>query len=636
MLIGLALLAAVAGVYGRTTHYGLVFYDDDLYGPLNPEVRQGLTPPALTWAWTARVGFWHPLTWMSLQLDAVLAGDDAGGFHRTNLLLHAANVLGLFLVLRRMTGAVGRSAVVAGLFALHPLNVESVAWVAERKGLLSTFFWILAMGAYAGYAARPGVGRYLLVVLAMVLGLLAKPMLVTLPCVLLLLDYWPLGRLRWNCSPNGARAPPVFAPASATRLILEKLPLLAVAAAFSVVAVSAEQNVGALGWLHVPLPMRLANAGASYLTYLRKTIWPVDLAPFYPYPVGFPLVTVAGAVLLLALISGAALWQWRRPYLLVGWLWYVGTLVPVIGLVPVGQHSMADRYAYVPLIGIFIMLVWSGADLLRRFGAGWLAAPVTGLALGGCAAMSWFQVGSWHDPVALWTHTLAVTGDNAVAHNSLGVSLSAARPEAALGHFREAIRIDPGNVKAYLNLGMLLGKQRRYAPAADAFAAVVRLEPDNLGARVHLAQLLLHLGKVAEAGREFEEILRRDPDNADAHLPLGLLRSAEGKSAEAARHFRAADRVAWNLATDPDPARRDGAHALVLAQQLCQATNNREARYLDTLAAAYAEVGQFSAAVAAAQRAMSSAAPPLARAIQERLYVYEQGSAFRGAREMAE
>jgi protein O-mannosyl-transferase len=407
LALGAALALLTLAAWLPALGNGFVNLDDPYYVTAQPHVLPGITRAGLAWAATAKVASnWHPLTMLSHMLDCQLFGLDPAGHHATSLLLHLANVLLLFEVLRRMTGAAGRSAAVAALFAVHPTHVESVAWVAERKDVLSALFWILAMGAWARYARRPSSGRYLLVALLMILGLMAKPMVVTLPFALLLLDVWPLGRLHLGWK----------------RLAIEKLPLLALSAASSLITLRYQQT--SLAPLDVvPWSLRAANALVSYVAYLGKLFLPRDLAVFYPIPLAIPGWRAAGAALLLVALTALAVWRARRePWLLTGWLWFLGTLVPVIGLVQVGRQAMADRYTYIPSIGLFLAVVWSVAELARaRRAVLATAAVVVILAL---AAITRVQVGYWSDSATLFRHALAATGDgNYLAHIGLGKAL---------------------------------------------------------------------------------------------------------------------------------------------------------------------------------------------------------------------
>jgi hypothetical protein len=402
----------------------------------NPHVRAGITLPGLAWALTANVASnWHPLTMLSHMLDCQLFGLDPAGHHGTSLLLHLANVLLLFAVLWRMTGAAGRGAMVAALFAVHPTHVESVAWIAERKDVLSTLLWILAMGAWARYARHPSLGRYLLVALLMALGLAAKPMVVTLPFALLLLDVWPLERLALGWK----------------RLIAEKLPLLALSVASSLVTLHYQQGSLAAPGV-VPGSLRAANALVSYADYLGKIFLPRNLAVFYPIPPAIPAWKIAGAALLLILLTVFALWRVRRePWLLTGWLWFLGTLVPVIGLVQVGRQAMADRYTYIPSIGLFLALVWGAAELGKKHRAVLaMAAVVLILAL---AAVTRVQIGYWSDSVTLYRHALAVTSDNYLAHLGLAKALAGEKDwTGAAEQYQAALALRPRMIEARAGL----------------------------------------------------------------------------------------------------------------------------------------------------------------------------------------
>lgn len=487
LLISLLLTFAALVVFWQLADHEFVNFDDELYVTRNSHVQAGLTYQGLVWALTTtHVGNWHPLTWLSHMLDCELYGLNPGGHHFTSLLLHIANTLLLFVVLKRMTGALRRSVFVAALFALHPLHVESVAWVAERKDVLSTFFWILTMGVYVRYVERPGLNGYLLVLLSFALGLMAKPMLVTLPFVLLLLDYWPLGRFQFGQSSDDSNSQShesinfsnqrslIF------RLVLEKAPFFALAAVSGVVTFLVQQGGGAVCSLDVlTLDIRVANAMVSYVSYMEKMIWPHHLAVFYPHPgSSLPMWQAAGAGLLLLSVSGLVVRAARRyPYLLTGWLWYLGTLVPVIGLVQVGGHAMSDRYTYVPLIGLFIIMAWSVPDLLSR----WRYRNI-GLALAAGALLSAFmicttvQVRHWQNSVALFEHTLDVTANNWLAHNNMGIALARrGKFDEAIAHYSETLRIKPNYARAYNNRGIVLAVQGKTAQAIAHFREALTL-----------------------------------------------------------------------------------------------------------------------------------------------------------------
>jgi len=438
----LALLPLLA--YLPTFANGFVNLDDSLYVTGNPWVLKGLAPESLAWALTANVANnWHPLTLLSHLLDVQLFGLHAAGHHGTSLLLHAANGLLLFAVLRRMTGRLWRSWTVAALFAVHPTHVESVAWISERKDVLSALFWILAMAAWTAWARQPAPGRYLVVMILMVLGLAAKPMVVTLPFVLLLLDAWPLERLHlgWR------------------RLILEKLPLLALSAISSLVTLR-YQETSMVPLEVLPLSFRLANAAVAYAAYLGKTLFPWHLAVFYPIPLAIPVWKTAGAAALLIAITAFAVWRARRSlWLLTGWLWFLGTLVPVIGLVQVGRQAMADRYLYLPSIGLYLAVVWGIAELVKRREVRLAMAAAAILAL---AAATWTQTRTWQDSVTLYRHALAVTDGNYLAHLGLAKALTARQDwNGAAEQYRAALALRPEFREARLGLDAVLRQRAR-------------------------------------------------------------------------------------------------------------------------------------------------------------------------------
>jgi hypothetical protein len=470
----LALLLSVAtlAVFARVIGFEFVNYDDPLYVSANLHVQEGLTLEGVRWAFTTfNAANWHPLTWISLMLDASIGGPDPRLFNLTNLILHLANTLLLFFFLERITGRPRRSAVAAALFAIHPLHVESVAWVAERKDVLSTLFLLLTLLAYAGWVKRPGPVRRFAVVLLFALGLLAKPMLVTLPVLLLLLDAWPLRRKEpWR------------------RLVLEKAPLGAMSIATGVVTFVAQRHSGTMGSLAgYPLGVRIANAIVATATYLGQAIWPTRLAVFYPHP-GASLAAsmVAGSAVVLAALT---FWTIRvrrsRPYLLFGWAWYLVTLAPVVGIVQVGWQARADRYTYLPLIGIFLGVVWALADRFADRPA--LLSSLAGAVLVMLGIGAFVQAGWWRDSETLFRHALAVTDDNAVAHNNLGTALLRRRLlSEAEGHFAEAVHINPLYAEAHSNLGVALGRQGKIGEAILEFERALELQPDYPDARRNL------------------------------------------------------------------------------------------------------------------------------------------------------
>ena len=516
-VIGVALAVAVLAVFGPALRYGFVDYDDPEYLLLNPHMQRGLTPESVAWAFTSlEQNNWHPLTWLSHLADVSLFGWRPGGHHLTSLLLHAANSVLLYFVLKRLTRAVWPSAFVAALFALHPMHVESVVWVSERKDVLSTLFWLLAMLAYARYAARPGAARYALVAALMALGLAAKPMLVTLPLVLLLLDAWPLGRLKSR--------------ADLGRLALEKAPLVVLSAVSSLVTLAAQQ--GAMFYAQdMPLSLRLANAAVSCATYVARMFWPSGLAVLYPYPPEIPAWQWAAAGATLAALTAAALMEGRRrPYLAVGWLWFLVTLVPVLGLVQVGLQSMADRYTYVPFIGLFIAVAWGAADAAAaRLGVRRAAGPAAAVVLLACAALSARQVTFWQDSKTLFQRALDVTPDNALMEFNLGVILNdEGRRDEAVEHWLRAVRIAPRHAPALTNLGMALLERGLADKAIPYFEAALNVSPLVTEAHFGLGMAHARLGRTAEAIEEYHRTLRCDPRHAGAASNLGALLAYRG------------------------------------------------------------------------------------------------------------
>ena len=465
--LGLAVLTVTA--FAQVVQCDFVNYDDATYVNDNPQVTAGLNLESVCWAFTSiYASNWHPLTWLSLQLDASLYGVNPAGYHLTNLLLHLATVVLLFLFLSSATGAVWRSAVVAAFFAVHPLRVESVAWVAERKDVLSGFFWMLTLIAYLHYVRRPGIGRHLLLVFVFALGLLAKAMLVTLPFVLALLDYWPLARLPWGQARGGPLSTPEGNPrvprVSLRLLIWEKVPLLLLAIATAAATVAA-QSLGVANLEELPLHIRVANALIAYVTYILQVFWPANLCVLYPHPyaaVSWRLAVAAG--LLVLVVSVFVLREMRRrPYLLVGWCWYLGTLVPVVGLIQVGLQAHADRYTYLPVIGVFVMLAWGIPDLppLRRFGQ--VVLPLfAAVLLAACVGLTNLQVRYWKDTRTLWEHVLAVDPKNAFAHQELARYLTHKNQlDEAIAHLREAVECEPKSVTYRARLVYLLRQAKR-------------------------------------------------------------------------------------------------------------------------------------------------------------------------------
>lgn len=545
ILILMLLAGTTLALYWQVQYHDFINYDDPLYVADNNMVRNGLSWEGVQWAFrSTAVSNWHPLTWLSHMLDVQLFGKKPAGHHLTSLFFHLANVLLLFLVLKEMTASSWRSALVAAMFALHPLHVESVAWVAERKDVLSAFFCFLTLAVYVDYTKRPGKGKYGLLLLCYSLGLMAKPMLVTLPFVLLLLDLWPLGRLPLA---ETERQPiwPALWP-----LLREKAPLFLFSLLSSLVTYYAQKQGGAVGSLEiVPITVRIGNAFVAYVEYLDKTLWPRDLAVFYPYSDTLLLSKALGAFFIVLSISLFALHALRRiPYLVVGWFWYLGTLVPVIGLVQVGVQSSADRYTYLPLIGIFLILVWGITEMTQRMAQQRIVVSISALLLLSLWTFtSWNQVSYWKDSISLFDHAISVTRNNTVAHINLGEALTkAGRNDEAKRHYQETLRINPSSSAAINNLGVLLRQQGESGEATQYFRRALQLDPRFSEAHVNLGAQLAKDGTPearAEAIRHFREALKIDPLSFNAHYNLGLILLTEKPQDDASVHFEAAVRL---------------------------------------------------------------------------------------------
>jgi tetratricopeptide (TPR) repeat protein len=533
--VGIVLLSAVA--YEGVRSNGFVAGDDPGYVSENPHVLAGLSGPAVLWAFTAtEQSNWHPLTWLSHMLDVQLFGVDPGRHHLISVILHAANALLLFLLLTRMTTDVWPSALVAGLFAVHPLHVESVAYIAERKDVLSTLFWLLTIWAWLRFLQTRTVRRYAAVITCYALGLMAKPMLVTLPFTLLLLDFWPMRRVSLPVRQMMAALP---------ALVREKLPLFAMACVSSAVTVIAQQRGGAIQSLtDLGLVDRLATALVAYTSYLRNTVWPASLSVFYPRPEGgFGPGHVAGAALVLVGVTALAVRLARRaPYVAFGWFWYLGTLVPVIGLVQVGDQALADRYTYVPLVGIFIAVVWGIRDAAR--GSNWTLRAL--MLASGCILVvllvrTRIQVTYWLSTLTLYEHALAVNPNDYVAHNNVAVALYAAgRKDEALAHYARAVELKPGYSDAQSNLGAVLAAKGRVAEAIQHYEWAIQVQPKNVKALNNLGLAFVSMGRIPEAIQKWQDAIRLQPDFADAHSNLGVALAQSGRMTEAMEHFEAA------------------------------------------------------------------------------------------------
>jgi len=544
--ICLLLILVILAVYGQVAFFEFSGYDTPGYVYENPAVKAGLTPRSIAWAFTSlHASNWHPLTWLSHMLDVQLFGLDAGRHHLVNVLFHIANSLLLYGVLRAMTGRLWPSCLVALLFALHPLHVQSVAWVAERKDVLSTLLGLLAMGAYVRYGLRPAVGSYLPVLLFFILGLMAKPMIVTLPFVFLLLDFWPLQRFQIGRSLPPGRLPP--GSSSKAALILEKIPLFMISAASSVVTIYAQQAGGAVSSLtEIALSDRVLNALVAYAAYIVKMIWPARLAVIYPYPGGWPAWQIAAAFCLLAGISFLVVrCRQSRPWLVVGWLWYLGTLVPVIGLVQVGAQAMADRYTYMPFIGLFIMVAWELAALTGRFRAvRALVYAITAAVVLAAGAAAFNQVGYWRNTVTLFERTLEVTRNNYIAHNSLGHHwLEQGDTERAAAHFQEALLINPAFELAHTNLGLIQSRRGNLDAAMQHYVRALQINPNYSIAHNNMGNAFYRLGKANKAIAHYLAAIRINPEYAEAYNNLGAALIRTGEIDKAVMFFRRAIRI---------------------------------------------------------------------------------------------
>ena len=524
LLISLFLFLMTFAVYLQVYQYDFINYDDNDYITSNSHVQDGITLDTLIWSFTTfHANNWHPLTWLSHMIDCQFFGLNPSGHHLTNLFFHIANTLLLFFVFRKMTGSLWRSAFIAVLFALHPINVESVAWVSERKNVLSAFFWLLTIWCYTRYVSKPDIYRYLLVILFFAFGLMSKPILVTLPCLLLLLDFWPLCRSRFKSSGDNSKTQQNL---TARHLVLEKLPLFFLVVISICVTIYAQKQGGALGPLDTfPLNVRMANALVSYVNYIGKMIYPFKLAVLYPYSKIFPLWKIAGAALMLLSISFLAIKTLKeRPYFIVGWLWFLGILVPVIGLVQVGIQSMADRYAYVPFIGLFIIIAWGVPDLMEqcRQKKIWIAASAT-VTISIFTVITWNQVGYWKNSITLFGHALQVTSNNYIAHNNSGnVLINQGRTDEAIQHYLKALRIKPDYVDAHNNLGNVLINQGRTDKAIQHYLQALRINPDYEKAHNNIGNVLLDQGRTDEAIQHYLQALRINPDYAGARSNLGV------------------------------------------------------------------------------------------------------------------
>ena len=592
-------------VFGQTLWHDFINYDDPRYVYQNTKITSGLNIAGIAWAFThIHSENWHPLTTITHMLDCSLYGLNAGGHHFTNVLLHTVAVVLLFLLLQQMTGALWKSAFVAAVFAIHPLHVESVAWVAERKDVLSGVFFMLTLLAYVHYARAPSTWRYVIVAFVFALGLMSKPMLVTVPFVLLLLDYWPLGRIREEGSNVGRQ---LF------KLAAEKIPLIVLSAVSSVVTFVAQK--GAVGETEqLPVLARINNAVVSYVAYIWQMLWPMRLAVFYPHPENrLPLWEIIASFLLLVCLTVLAIaLRKQRPYLITGWLWYLGMLVPVIGFVQVGWQGHADRYTYLPQIGLYIAVTWAVADLtsLWRHQRTILSAAAI-LSVGVLSWCAWVQTSYWRDSETLFRHALAVTANNDVAENNLGiVFLQKGKVDQAISLLQAAVDLRPDNSPAHENLAKALLQKGQVADALVHYRKSLKLQPDNIEVHNIVGTVLVQQGRVAEGVEEWQKVLAVEPDNGNAMSNL-----------------------AWVFATSPDQSLRDGPKAVQLAENAARISGGRMPILFRTLAAAYAESGLFPEAVQAAQQGMQLANSQgnlgLATELQRNITLYQQQQPLR-------
>ena len=628
------LLAAITWlVFGQTLGHEFINFDDPDYVVKNPGVTRGFTPQGIGWALThSHSANWHPLTTFTHMLDCQLYGLWAGGHHLTNVVLHTLAVLLLFLVLRDMTGGPGRpgdtwrSAFVAALFAIHPLHVESVAWVSERKDVLSAVFFMLTLAAYLRYVRGPSLASYLLVALVFTLGLMSKPMLVTLPVVLLLLDYWPLGRFKSQAPPAGnARSLHwLDRQNTAHKLILEKIPLVLLSAA-SCLATILAQRQSVISIEVLPLWVRVYEAFVSCVTYIWQMFWPANLALLYPYPIGrlsiWPLVLAIA--ILVAVTALAFKWRVQRPYLITGWLWYLGMLFPVIGIVQVGNQARADRYTYLPQIGLYIAVSWAASELL----APWKhrrqvlsALAVTAIVL--LTWRAWIQTSYWKNSESIWNQTLAATPGNAFAEENLGlVLLEKGRVDDAISHFQQALKAkrQADSARAHYNLGNAFLEKGLADEATFQYRKALELKPDYVHGKYNLGVALFRAGRIDDAIACWQEVLSSHRDEAQTHESLGDALLKKRLARDAVSHYEQSlqinpgsapvlNKLAWLFSTCPDGQLRNGSRAIGLAEQADRLAGGKDPLVIRTLAAAYAEGGRFNDAINAAQRALQLAA----------------------------
>ena len=667
----MVLAVVTIAAYWPVFNADFVNYDDYDYVTENQHVLKGLSFDGVKWAFLMdeNTANWHPLTWLSHMLDCELFGQNAGLHHLTNLIIHTTSTVVLLWVLASMTGSLWPSVFVAAAFALHPLHVESVAWVAERKDVLSGLFWVLTMACYLRYTRTGSRGRYSLALLIFGLGLMAKPMLVTLPFVLLLLDYWPLNRL--ESKPTISRLRMVRS------LVVEKIPFFVLSAASCVITYMAQRAGGAVTTIeNLPFDARLSNAVVSYIAYIVKMVWPVGLAVLYPFKHISLWQSLPAFLVLVVTTVVAVLLIRRRRYFAVGWLWYLGTLVPVIGLVHVGSLCLADRYTYIPLIGLFMIAAWAVGDFChRREALRFVSGLVALLLLSGMFAVTRNQLNYWRDSLSLFRRAIQVTENNYFMHNNLGAELvKAGRLDEAIGHYRRVLQINPNFAEAHNNLGLALAEKGQLDEAIGYYRRALQTDPKNAEVHDNLGVALAERGEMDEAIDHYQRALQINPQNANVHNNLGFLFAGRGQLDEAIDHYRSAveidpdfakahinlgfelskrgqldeaishyhqaikmrprdsaamNNLAWILATATDPMLRDPAEAIRLAEKACDLTGHKNTVFLNTLAVAYFYANKFDDAVSTAEKALELAEATgnenLAQEIRGRLELFKKG-----------
>ncbi len=684
-IISTALVAATLVAYEPIRHNGFVSYDDTAYITENPKVTGGITQESVIWAFTnSHMGNWHPLTMLSHMLDCEIFGLNPLGHHFISVLFHIFNALLIFWILTATTGAMWPSAFVAAVFALHPLQVDSVAWAAERKTVLSGFFWFLTIAVYIWYTKRPCIGRYILLFIVYALCIMTKPVVVTLPLVLLLFDYWPLERIKWRQLGNSSSPKEIIRhKASVGRLIAEKIPLFALSAILCLITFVSQKSGGAVIELEtVPLDYRIANMFFSYIRYIGKMIWPSRLAVFYPYHIADLSVTtviICAALFALITIFSISIHR-RRKYITAGWLWYVVTLVPVIGLVQAGFQSLANRYMYLPMFGLLIIIAWSAKNLIVKCPQLKAVTAVMGtIVLLSLLILTRAHVRHWQNSITLFEYALKTTTNNATAEVNYGIALfyEAGRFDEAISYLRKAVQLNPtfaiarydlgkillrqgksneaiecfnellrqnGNsAEAHFNLAVAFNMQKKYDDAIKHLEKVLEIDPNYPDARNKMEITLIIAGRPDEAIAYFNKILQTSKDPAEEYTNLGVVYTQAGKYELAIQSFTKAvelkpnstttlNNLAWALATTDDISVQDANKAVELAQHACELTGYKNPSFLDTLAAAYATGGRFDDAVKTAKQALdiakSGSQEGLTNEIQSHIKLYQAGQPY--------